>query len=182
MNGATRADPPRPGGEFPVQAGRRDLPPALRTLRPHSGRPLRRLAQLRLRHHRPDHHHHAGSDAGHGEEHQVDAGHAAAAARDEEAPGQVQGRGEPGTAQPGDDEALQGERDQPVRGLPPQSPADALPHCAVLADPRALVCGAEGNLIYQCGGADSQVHGKGRMRVATLHSNALTDARCFGGQ
>ena len=44
----------------------------------------------------PDHHHHAGADAGDREEHQVDAGDAAPAARDEEAPGQVQGPGEPG--------------------------------------------------------------------------------------
>ena len=44
------------------------------------------------------------------------------------------------TAQPGDDEALQGERDEPVRGLPAQPPADALPHRPVLADPRALQC------------------------------------------
>ena len=37
------------------------------------------------------------------------------------------GAGEPGAAQPGNDEAVQGERHQPVRGLPAQPAADAVP-------------------------------------------------------
>ena len=85
-------------------------------------------------------------------------------------------------AQPGDDAAVQGQRHQSLRGLPAEPPADALPHRPVLAHSRALLCRAQGFDLYQHCWTDNQVHGKGRVRVASLHPDGFINAPSIGGQ
>ena len=134
----SRADPRLPCRVEPDPAGLERLSPAAETVRLGPGRPLRRVAELRVRHRRSDRDHHAGAHADHGEEHPLHDRHAATTAGAQEAAGQVQGPGKPGAAESGNDEAVQGERDKPVRRLSAAASPNAVPDCPLFIDPGPL--------------------------------------------
>ena len=97
--------------------------------------------QLRRRHLAADAVDHDPAAAAHAQGHPQHAGHAEAAARAQEDPGQVQGRSP--EAQRRDDGVLQGEQHQPGLGLPAAAAADAgvlhpVPHALRAAEPGAL--------------------------------------------
>ena len=73
-----------------------------------------------------DHRRDGGADPADGQEHQEHGGHAGAGAGDEEAPGQVQGPGEPDAAQRRNDEALQRAQSEPRIRVPSDAIADAV--------------------------------------------------------